>query len=454
MDINSRSALAAKHDRRRFLARMGLGAAAAPLVLGIGDSLIGRALGQTVRRKMALFFVHGESWNGGTHPITYLPPFAPELNLSGANAVKTPAAGQDMDKLMGPADFPPFFAALAPYASRMVLVDGLPLVGVAVDNPVHGLRNAVLCATGTAGNPGGITIDQHVAGVLSRDTPIKSLQFGIGARITGDEVTGTFASGPGAGVKHAQNPNTLLSRMVGTRTTGTGGGPAPALLPTKLLDLIREDLKRLQTGLAGPEKDPLGEYLASMESFQKKEQALAMQGSMGGCTIPGSPPAGQGPKPAVAAFDSMFRLSTLALKCGVTNVIGATMGNTDQHNDLALFVDYDSHSTYDAAMKTLTPVTMGWVATMLKDLGPLADSMTVTIVPSNGIGHTGPKEHHGCPTISAMVFDGPRALRTGARFLRIKRHAADFYGTMATALGAPVDRFNSQGAGPIKELLE
>ncbi len=65
MDINNRSTIAARYARRRFLTRMGLGAAAAPLALGIGDLMIGRALGQTTRRKLAVFFVHGECWNGG-----------------------------------------------------------------------------------------------------------------------------------------------------------------------------------------------------------------------------------------------------------------------------------------------------------------------------------------------------------------------------------------------------
>ncbi|MEN9579839.1 MAG: hypothetical protein RJA70_2848 [Pseudomonadota bacterium] len=166
------------------------------------------------------------------------------------------------------------------------------------------------------------------------------------------------------------------------------------------------------------------------------------------------PPAGMGPTPGIAAFDSMFRLSTLALKCGVTNVIGASLGNTGGHNDLDPFVPgYSAHGGHDKAWGLLAPISMGWVATMLQELGPLADSMTVTIVPGNGLGHKGPKEHHGGPIGAAYVFDGPGALRTGARFLRVKRHMADLYTTLADALGAPVDKFNNVGDGRINELL-
>lgn len=132
----------------------------------------------------------------------------------------------------------------------------------------------------------------------------------------------------------------------------------------------------------------------------------------------------------------------------------ASLGNTGNHNDLDLFVPaYAAHTGHDVAMKFLAPISMGWVATMLQDLGPLADSMTVTIVPGNGLGHKGPKEHHGGPIGAAFVIDGPRALRTGARFLRVKRHMADLYTTLAGVLGAPIDKFNNAGAGRINELL-
>jgi hypothetical protein len=53
----------------------------------------------------------------------------------------------------------------------------------------------------------------------------------------------------------------------------------------------------------------------------------------------------------------------------------------------------------------------------------------------------------------AVVYDGPGALRTGARYLRRYRHLADVYTTVAHALGAPIDKFNGAGTGVIRELL-
>jgi hypothetical protein len=319
---------------------------------------------------------------------------------------------------------------------------------------VHGHKFAVLNAGGPTGNPSGISIDQHVAGVLGRDTPVKSLLFGLGgSSVKGDEATGVFASGSGAGLRHAQNANTLLLRMTGAKTSGMGGAPT-TMLGTRVLDMVREDLKRLERNLAAEEKAQLTEYLTSMEAFQKKEQALGMQLQMEGCKIPGTPPTGQGSMPGIVALDSMFRLSTLALKCGVTNVIGASMANTDTHNDLDLFVpNYESHTKYSEGMRALMPVSMGWVASMLKDLGTLADSITITIVPANGVSQDGPEQHHGCPTMAALVFDGPRAMRTGSRLLRVRRNVADLYTTVAGALGAPIDNFNNAGKGRINELM-
>jgi hypothetical protein len=408
---------------------------------------------------MALFFIHGEAWNGGGTDTSYLPPGIRDLVLTGPFRAKTPASGQDAD--MAGVAWPPFVAALASWKDRMVLVDGLPMVGVDLNlqGPNHGHGFAALSAVGRASTPSGITIDQHVAGVLGRDTPVKSLQFGFGYRVNSAEAVDNFASGPGAGVAHAQTPAALLARMVGGRGSGSMGSvaaPTP-MLGSRLFDLVRDEVRRLERGLASEEKAQLAEYLTSMEAYQKKEQSLATQLQQTGCTFPGTVPVPSGVpgrSSARAAFDSMFRLSTLALKCGVTNVIGATLGNSPAHGDLDMFVnDYEPHTHHDVALRSLAPVSMGWVDTMLKDLGPLADSMTVTIVPANGLGVESVKSHHGHNVTSAFIFDGPRALRTGARFLRIKRNLADLYTTLAGVLGAPVDKFNNTGAGRINELL-
>jgi hypothetical protein len=148
----------------------------------------------------------------------------------------------------------------------------------------------------------------------------------------------------------------------------------------------------------------------------------------------------------------MFRLATLALRCGVTNVLGVTFGNTGNHEDLAMFGGgYEGHGDYRGWMRRFTPISMGWLKEMLEALGPDAANLTITIVPANGISHGG--IHHGCRSAAAFIYDGPGALRTGARFLRRKRKLADVYTTLAQALGAPVERFNGAGEGRIEELL-
>ncbi len=457
METYGRSHVAAKQARRRFLKGMGLGVAAAPLMLGIGDLLIGRALGQPNRRKLALFFVHGESWVREISMGGYTPPGVKELTFVGS---KIPTDGQDEDRVG--VQWPEFVAALAPWKDRMVLVDGLPMFGVTTgtSTTIHGFKMGVLSAVGNMEVPTAPSIDAHVAAILSRDTPVKSLLFGMHGGAKGDEFTETFVAAAGAKAKHALNPNTLLSRMVGVKPgpAGAPGAPPTTVFGTRLLDVVRSDLIKLDRGLAAEEKALLTEYLTSMEAYQKKEKALADLGAAGGgggCAIPSAAPVGIGNMPGVVAMDSMFRLSTLALKCNVTNVIGATMGNTDAHGDMdPLIPGYAPHASYATQYRAFVPTSMGWVARMMNELGPaLVDSLTVTIVPCGGIAAYGTNIHHGNPTLSAFVFDGPRALKTGARFLRTKRHIADLYTTLATALGAPVEKFNDAGMGKINELL-
>ncbi len=419
-------------SRRTFLARIGL---ASPLALGIGNTLIGRALGQTNRRKMALFFVHGEAWIRYQADGGYTPPGITPLAMADDGGHRA-LPGQDVDQTN--VQWPEFFGALAPFRDKSVIVDSLYMSGVSTQNSLHGWKYGALSVTGAAESPSGISIDQHVAGVLGRDTPIKSLLIGGGP---------TFASGPGASLSGLVTSSAFYARLVGGGAGSATGAPR-TVLGTRLMDLLREDLRRLDRGLAAEEKARLGEYLSSMESFQKKEQGLAAQFQQPGCSVP----AVLASTGTIAQYQANFRMATLALKCGVTNVIGVTMGNTGSHDDFRSFdAKYQGHVGYTPWMRAFAPISMGWVAEMLRDLGPLAANMTVTIVPANGIAHG--SIHHGNSNMAALVYDGSGALRTGARFLRTRRPLADLYTTLAQTLGAPVEKFNGGGTGRINELL-
>lgn len=427
-------------SRRRILARMGL-AGAAPLVQGIAGGLVGRALGQTDRRRMALFLVHAESFVPAAGAGGYTPAGIDPLKFTGNGGTRRPADGQDEDRL--DVAWPEFLAPLSAFRSRMAIVDGLDIGAVSNRDPLHGWQYGVLSCAGSSETPSGISIDQHVAGTLGREAPIRTLLFG--AQVAGTGAVGTFASGPGAALSHALLPSTLFGRL-----TGAGPGttaPTQGVASARLMDLLREDLRRLDRGLAGEEKARLAEYLSSMEAFKKKEDALAKQIQAGGCAF-----AAPRDSNAVANLGAMFRLATLALRCGVTNVIGVAIGNTRVHDDLEMLDPaYEGHGDYRGWLRKFAPTSMGWVATLLQELGPAAADITVTIVPANGVAHGG--IHHGNRSFAAMVYDGRGALRTGARFFRRRRALADLYTTVAHAVGAPIERLNGAGTGKIDELL-
>jgi hypothetical protein len=319
------------------------------------------------------------------------------------------------------------------------------MAGVTNQNALHGWKYGVLSCAGAAESAGGASIDQHVAGALGRDTPIKSLLFGAQ---NSDEPTasGTFASGPGAALRHALRPSALVAQLTGAKP-GTTATRAQTVTSPRLLDLLREDLRRLDRGLAAEEKAQLAEYLASMEGFQKKEESLAKRLETMGCSFPSAMDGG-----ATANVGAMFRLAGLALRCGVTNVIGVTFGNTGTHEDLRMFGGgYEGHGDYRGWMRKFAPVSMGWVAGLIGELGPAAADLTVTIVPANGVAHGG--QHHGNRSMAAFIYDGSGALRTGARFFRRKRKLADVYTTVAHAVAASTEKLNGAGDGKINELL-
>jgi hypothetical protein len=164
----------------------------------------------------------------------------------------------------------------------------------------------------------------------------------------------------------------------------------------------------------------------------------------------------------------MFRMATLALRCGLTNVVGVNIGAShNYHSKLQVFrgtlliPTYEAHGTgYVPGLHNVMKWIAGLIAEMLAALGPLADSTVVTMVGGTGASRREGENHHGMPKrFPAFVYDGTGTLRTGGRYLAyppMQRSILDLYCSVAHALGAPTDRFG-EGAqvarGPLPELM-
>jgi hypothetical protein len=164
---------------------------------------------------------------------------------------------------------------------------------------------------------------------------------------------------------------------------------------------------------------------------------------------------------------SMFQMATVALACGVTRVVGISVGHHFGHDDLAIFNNnlfpYPSYSPHGGAryhdsMRILYQFMSQNVVDMLDAVG--ASQTVVAFVSGTALSIN--KDHHGKTPLRFPValFDGTGRARTGARYLRYdmgQRSVNDFYNTLGHLMGAPLDSFGTGGfnksSGPLPELL-
>jgi hypothetical protein len=443
-----------RFDRRRFLERLGL-AAGAPLLYPVARSLVSEAYGAPGRRRCAVIVVVGENIPV-TAPEGFMPPGVARF-------------GGDKPQVETPTMFQP----LRPYWSRMVIVDAANTVAGPCQ---HGMGFSCLSGLdvegGTpefGGKPRGPSLDHHIASVIGKETPLPSLL--IGANGGGDYATTTFSSGRLQPVPHILRPSIVYQQLLGKRATGEASAPTvdagAALLRKRVLDTMRHDVKRLAAELAGPERQRLEVYLSSIESFDKRQEEQIRLLQSADCSKPPQPGAdgkeGNGPERVAL----MLRMATLALRCGLTNVVGLSVGHGFGHDDLGVmgpvlpWRGYGGHGpneVYNQSLNRIYRHISGLLAELIVGVGPLAEGLVMMVVP--GTSARDSLHHHDGNSGMALIHDGTGTLRTGGRYFgpaRGSRSLMDAYCAVAHAAGAPTSSFGAgeknRVTGPMPELM-
>lgn len=469
-------------SRRTFIERLGLGAGAV-LLSPIANALISEARGQVQDRKIAFFMLSGN----GIHPDWLFTPKEFKPPGVGAEGTQYDVKSTLLD---APKTFtlPPMFKAMEAYRSRMLLIDGL---ANKVTGPSHSTNYGALSAMGTGesgdegspggelGPPAGITIDQFIANQIGSKTPRKSVLYGISTAQTATAagMYGVFAAGKDKPLPTYQTPDALFTDVFGktmtpSPTAPVGGGDKTLARQRIVFDTIRGDVKRLEGALAGTEKRKLELYLAAIEEFEKNQKAISTL--TGSCKIPPSPMG----KPAtpVDALESMNLIGTLALTCGVTNVVGVAVGCGFSHDtfpDLSKlyagtsFEGVDGHANERARTESFV-ILYNWLGKLMaKTIESLAtikvgdrtlwDNSVFVFTSDNG------EEHHANYNRWPVALFGNAGgkLKADGRFLRYPargssgyRSMADLYCTLATSLGTPTNDFAKGGPEPVKGPLD
>lgn len=470
--------------RRTFLERLGLGAGAF-LLSPIVKTLVAQAEGTLASRKRFIVMLQ----SNGFHFGSFAPPeFQDKAVRFGTDVFQSSAF-----------TIPTKFAPLASFKDRMLLVDGLVnQQGKAGHCAAHVLMSCMPVASSVGdvpgGTSGGITFDQHVANVLGRNMPYRSIHLGAktgkaDGKADGQALlTGFYARQRGESIPIQLLPQDAYTQILGGVGPNSNPGAMPidrkAMLANKqsLLDFIRDDVRRVRDRLSALERNKLDEYLAAVEDAGKRLQTLSQTGSGPACSPdkvtanPGTPE---------QRFEAMVDIGTAALTCGLTNVLTLNFSGLGYaYQQLGL------PDSYHEVGHNGVPDSAGWhvkltaqyctnLARMLTKLNSVRegdktifDNSVLFMSSDNGEAH-----HARAWRWPALVVgNAGGALKANGRYIRYparkennqaaavpvnveanQRPMGDLFSTLGHALGAPIDDFGKGGMekvkGPLNELL-
>jgi hypothetical protein len=441
-------------QRRTFLERLGLGVGAT-LFSPIAQTLVNEARGQVGTRKIWGLYM----WDHGWVPENFRPQGAPPRPAKGA-FVQAAING-----------VPAALAPLEKYRNRMVFLDGLTGEGYHSGSD-HSLFHAALsCTKGQrtdrpGGYAGGMTIDHHIAGKIGGATPFAALRCGLNDTVGVPFDANTFAEGMGRSIQHHVDTKAFFDHAFKDFKSGTGApDPAAAMKSSArrrvILDVARNDVRRLRTALAGSEAAKLDKYLGIIDEFEMR-QSTATNITCKAPAAPGPRPTDGGTKrPINSEFESMAGMLTVAVACGLTNVFALTVGTGHGYHGFPVWESGSAggHGDYSGPQRGALVFSSQQLAKMFDAFSSikvgdktLFDNMVFLMFSDNA------DQHHtvGRGNFPALVIgNGGGALKTDGRYLAWGAYAkpqATLLMSSAAAVGAPVEKWGNATA-PIAELM-
>ncbi|MEM6957350.1 MAG: DUF1552 domain-containing protein [Myxococcota bacterium] len=449
-------------SRRRFMQALGLGAGAS-LLAPISKRLLTRALGmdEVPKKRLIVMSVYM------LEPSNYVP-----VERGNYQEVTAPTV---VDA------WPEVFSPLGEYMQQAVFIDGSRNH---IGTHQHRSGTAALsCVRQTDGRPermgpaGAATIDQYIAETLSAESPHKSVLWGItGDAIDGGRETasGVFAAGREANLSHHTHARSMMDALF-PDPADAGEMPADTNGFRPIRDRLLEDLARLRARLAPEERIALESYEEAIVEFDRRQEAR----SRVSCASPGMAP--EDPD-AQAHFESMCDQSMLALRCGLTNVIGATIGTSGSHNKHmaayremhertssptgeARFFGHGAASNLELAMEARRH----WHQVHFRNLARIMDGLRdvpeddgrslfdhTAVLYVTGNGHTNAGHHAGAGSKDlwpALIIGGAETgFQTGSRYMSCSHHEvrgerwdlSNVYRTLAEGLGVDSGGFGEE----------
>lgn len=293
-------------NRRSFLEGVTLGAGAIVLQ-PVLQRLAAQAAGAEAPRRI-IFFIEGN----GMSPDHVQPQGLARMGTEASKLTDVSLANHSL---------PDPLAALAPFKDRLTIMQGLShkIASGRGHSPEYG---SLGCYSGAAG-PAGQTIDAALATRLPSVVP----HLGLALTPSPDQIVDYCISATSKGKPlpfHCQ-PELAFQSLFGS----AAGGEAARIpfLRKNLMDHMSADIRRVETQLAGPERETLDRYLEAYESMLDRDRGITDMKARLRANLPNTD---KFKSPAETdRLQAQCEMAASALLSGLTNVvtISACAGN-------------------------------------------------------------------------------------------------------------------------------
>ncbi len=248
---------------------------------------------------------------------------------------------------------PAITAPLAPFASRLLFVDGVDLVSSFRRSQIEHHEGVaqiltgreLFYADGDSCQPGGVSLDQHLAAAIGRETRFPSLELSIRS---GTGCT-AISSGPNQAMPPEPNPAAAFDRIFGAIEQDPLGVERARAQRKSVLDLVRRRFGRATPRLGSEDRARLDAHLEGLRELERRLDAVPAPG----CARPTRPTVDRH-DPARFAELGFAQVDNLvaALACDLTRVASIQYGDVppelvglpssfDMHQDVAHQIDLD-----------------------------------------------------------------------------------------------------------------
>lgn len=457
-------------DRRDAMKRLGLSAGAAFLA-PILSKIEAQAAGTPVTAKRFVFVVE----SNGVRP-EQLAPVGLKRDPRRQNAFNGPE--QLLDVPLADKELPFSLEPVKAWKDKLVIVQGL---SGRVCGGGHSNNFGALGCFQTRGESTNI-LGETIDGALAKAVPgiFPHLGLGISKRVENNVIYNVSASGPNKGLPTIVNPNLAYGALFGIVADGAAAREFTA--KNNLLNFLKDDVKKAEKSVAGPEKEQFGAYLEAFETLRDRQSKL---NEIKHTLREKGPVASDKYASAVETdrLDAQFDLGAAALVCGLTNVLTLSSAAGIRDFDITfkgLGLNIDKHSighgksyegkTWADLYAIIRRYHFDRIAGLMKKLekvpegnGTMLDNTVIVYLSDGAEGH-----HSRCWEWPMVVIgDMGGQLKTG-RYIdypgyghKTCRTTANLYLTLLHLAGAKRDTFGTPDpnlkdvdqTGPLSELL-